>query len=136
MLKWNSGEADKPEGFSPEPTYIGKSIVIQGEVSGSENIYVAGEVQGSLELLKGSLTVGPEAHIRANIQAPSIVVHGRVEGNLYGIERVDLKRSAVLVGDVHTSSIVIEEGASLKGSVQVQKNILQTGIAGGVEVKL
>ena len=102
--------------------------MIQGEVSGSENVYVAGEVQGSLELLKGNLTVGPEARIRANIQAPSIVVHGRVEGNLYGIKRVDLRRSAVLVGDIHTSRIVIEEGASLKGSVQVQKDvpILQT----------
>jgi len=128
MWTWNSGEADKPEGFSPEATHIGKSIVIQGEVSGSENVYVAGEVQGSLELLKGNLTVGPEARIRANIQAPSIVVHGRVEGNLYGIKRVDLRRSAVLVGDIHTSRIVIEEGASLKGSVQVQKDvpILQT----------
>ena len=93
MWKWNSGEADKPGGFSPEATHIGKSIVIQGEVSGSENAYVAGEVQGSLELFKGNLTVGPEARIRTNIQAPNIVVHGRVEGNLYGIKRVDLRRS-------------------------------------------
>jgi len=52
MWTWNSREADKPEGFSPEAAHIGKSIMIQGEVSGSEDVYVAGEVQGSLELLK------------------------------------------------------------------------------------
>jgi cytoskeletal protein CcmA (bactofilin family) len=124
MWKWDSKDGDKPVGsFSPQATHIGKSIVIKGEVFGSENVYVAGEVEGSVELLDGSLTVGPEGRVRADVQAGSIVVHGRVEGNLYGIKRVDLKRSAVLVGDIHTPRIAIEEGVYLKGSVQVQKDI-------------
>ena len=112
------------ESFRPDATHIGKSIVIKGEVSGSENVYVAGELEGKVELLGGSLTVGPEGRVRANVEARSIVVHGRVDGNLYGgIKRVDLKKSAVLVGDIHTARIAIEEGASLKGSVLVQKDI-------------
>ena len=129
MWNWTPKDENKPsESFHPEATHIGKSIVIKGEVSGSENVYVDGELKGSVALLDGDLTVGPDGRIRANVQARSIVVHGRVYGNLYGIKRVDLKKSAVLVGDICTPRIAIEEGASLKGSVLVQKDIptLQT----------
>jgi cytoskeletal protein CcmA (bactofilin family) len=69
------------ESFCHEATRIGKSIVIKGEVSGSENVYVAGEVEGSIELFDGSLTVGPDGRIRANLRARSIVIQGRVDGN-------------------------------------------------------
>jgi hypothetical protein len=81
------------------------------------------ELEGSVELLEGNLTVGPDGHISANVQARNIVIQGRVDGNLYGLERVDLKKSAVLVGDICTPRVAIEEGASLKGSVLVQKDI-------------
>ena len=97
--------------------------MIKGEVSGGENVYVAGELEGGVELLEGNLTVGPEACIRGNVQAHGIVVHGRVDGLLYGIKRVDLKKSAILVGDIYTPRIAIEEGASLTGSVLVKKDI-------------
>ena len=125
MWNWTPKDENKPsESFYPEATHIGKSIVIKGEVSGSENVYVAGELEGSIELLEGDLTVGPEGHIGANVQARSIVVHGRVDGTLYGAERVDLKKSAVLLGDIYTPRVSIEEGASLKGGVLVQEEIL------------
>ncbi len=124
MWKWTPKDENKPgESLYPEATHIGKSIAIKGEVFGSENVYLAGELEGSVELTEGNLTVGPDGRIRANVQARSIVVHGRVDGNLYGIERVELKKSAVLVGDINTPRIVIEDGASLKGSVLVQKDI-------------
>jgi cytoskeletal protein CcmA (bactofilin family) len=111
------------DGFHPEVTHIGKSIVIKGELSGSENVYLDGELEGSIALLDGNLTVGPYGRIRANLQARSILVQGRVDGNLYGIERVELKKSAAVVGDIYTQRIVIEDGAQLKGSVLVQKDI-------------
>lgn len=129
MWNWTPKDGNQPvESFYPGVTHIGKSIAIKGEVSGSENVDVAGDLEGSVELLEGSLTVGPEGHIRGNVQASSIVVHGRVDGNLYGIKRVELKKSAVLVGDICTPRIAIEEGASLKGSVLVNKDVptLQT----------
>ena len=110
-------------GFHPEVTHIGKSIVIKGELSGSENVYLDGELEGSIELLDGNLTVGPDGRIRANLQACRILVQGRVDGNLYGIERVELKKSAAVVGDIYTQRIAIEDGAQLKGSVLVQKDI-------------
>src|SRR5579864_987930 len=111
------------ESFRPDVTHIGKSIVIKGDVSGSGDFYLDGELEGSVELLEGNLTVGPDGRIRANVQARSIVVHGRMDGNLYGVKRVELKKSAVAVGDIDTFSIVIEDGASLKGSVLVQEDI-------------
>ena len=123
MWKQNPEAEDKSVESFTEASHIGKSFVIKGEVSGSENVYVAGEVEGSIELLDSNLTVGPEARIHADVQAGSIVVQGRVEGALYGIKRVDLKASAVLVGDVQTPLIAIEEGASLKGNVRVGKDI-------------
>jgi len=124
MWKWTPKDENKAvEGSFSEVTHLGKSIVIKGEASGSENVYLDGELEGSVELLEGNLTVGPDGRIRANVQARSIVVYGRVDGNLYGIKRVELKKSAVVVGDIYTPRIVIEDGASLKGSVLVQKDI-------------
>ena len=124
MWKHNRNHADKPgESFHLEGTYIGKSIVIKGELSGSENVRVAGAVEGYVKLLEGSFTIEPEGRVHGDVEAQTIVVHGRVEGNLFGGKRIDLKGSAVLVGDIHTVRIAIEEGASLKGSVQVQKDI-------------
>ena len=111
------------ESFRPDVTQIGKAIVIKGDVSGSGSVYWDGELEGSVELLDGALTVGPEGRIRANLQARSIVVQGRVAGNLYGLERTELKKSATVVGDIYTPRIAIEDGASLEGTVQVHKDI-------------
>ena len=113
------------ESLGPDGTLIGKSIVIKGDVSGSGNVYLDGEFEGSFELLEGALIVGPEGRIRANLQARSIVVEGRVDGNLYGLERTEVKKSATVVGDIYTRSIAIEDGAFLEGDVRVHKDTLR-----------
>jgi cytoskeletal protein CcmA (bactofilin family) len=109
------------ESFRRGETYIGKSIVIKGDVSGGGSVYWDGELEGSVELQEGAFAVGPEGRVRANLQACSIVVQGRVEGDIHGFERTELKRSAIVVGDIHTPRIAIEEGASLEGTVQVHQ---------------
>lgn len=101
---------------------IGKSVVIKGELSGSEDLYVDGEVEGSIELRGHSLMVGPNGRVRANIHARDIILHGKVDGNLFGGERVELRKTAVLVGDITTQRIAIEEGAYFKGGVDIQKS--------------
>jgi cytoskeletal protein CcmA (bactofilin family) len=111
------------ESLGPDGTHIGKAIVIKGDLSGSGNVYLDGELEGSVELLDGSLTVGSAGCVRANLQARSIVVQGRVDGNLYGFERAELKKSATLVGDIYTPRIAIEDGACLEGNVRVHKDI-------------
>lgn len=107
---------------SADVAHIGKSVVIKGELSGSEDLYVDGEVEGSIDLKEHSLTIGPHGRVRANVSAREIVVHGKVEGNLQGSDRVELKRSAVQVGDIATQRIVIEDGAYFKGAIDIRKS--------------
>jgi cytoskeletal protein CcmA (bactofilin family) len=112
------------ESFRPDVTHIGKSIVVKGDVSGSGNVYWEGQLEGSVALLDGSLTVGPDGRVRAILRAPNIVVQGRVDGNLYGLERAELKKSAIVVGDIYAPRIAIEDGAFLEGNARVHKDIV------------
>ena len=121
------------ESRSPEPVkssepfrhdvaaHIGRSVVVRGELSGSEDLYLDGEIEGNIELRDHSLVIGPNGRIRANVTAREVVIHGRVEGNVTASERAELKRSCVLTGDVSTQRIVIEDGAFFKGSVDLKK---------------
>ena len=102
--------------------HIGKSVVVKGELSGSEDLYVDGEVEGSIELHDHNLTVGPNGRIRANVNAKEVVIHGRVDGNITGTDRVELRKSAVLAGDIATQRIVIEDGAYFKGGIDIRKD--------------
>lgn len=100
---------------------IGKSVVVRGELSGSEDLYVDGEVEGSISLRGQSLTIGPNGRVRANLEARNVVVHGRVDGNVNASDRVDLRKSASLTGDISTARVAIEDGAYFKGTIDIQK---------------
>ena len=104
-----------------EYAHIGKSVKIKGELSGSEDLYVDGQVEGTINLLENSLTVGPNGILKADIHSKGIVVQGKVEGNIEALERAELTKSAIVVGDVATQRMVVEEGAYLKGKVDMQK---------------
>ncbi len=118
-------EATKNENFRADVAHIGKSVVIKGELSASEDLYLDGEVEGSIELREHSLIVGPHGRVRANVHSRDIVVHGKVDGNVSGTERVELKKSAILNGDISTQRIVIEDGAFFKGSIDIQKDAVK-----------
>jgi len=112
-------EMSKPaDSTRAEVAHIGKSVVVMGELSGSENLYLDGEVEGSIELREHHLTIGPHGRVRASVHARDIVVQGQLNGNVQGTERVELKKSAVLTGDIVTKRIVIEDGAVFKGSIE------------------
>jgi cytoskeletal protein CcmA (bactofilin family) len=99
--------------------HIGRSVFIRGELSGSEDIYVDGQVEGNIQLSGNSLTVGPNGRIRANITAKNVMVSGSVEGNIEAGERTDMRKSAVVKGDVRTRRIAIEEGAYFTGKLEI-----------------
>ena len=86
-----------------EFAHIGKSVVIKGELTGSEDLYLDGQV-------------------KANVDAKGVIVQGKLEGNLHATDRVELKKSAIVMGDIATQRIAIEEGAYLKGKVDVGKD--------------
>ena len=112
---------DAPQ--SSQLATIGKSVVIKGEVSGSEDLYIDGEIEGSIDLRNHSLTVGPNGRVKASITAKAIVIQGKVDGSLNASDRLDLRKTAVVTGDVSTQRIAIEEGAFLKGKVDIQKEV-------------
>jgi cytoskeletal protein CcmA (bactofilin family) len=102
--------------------HIGRSVVVKGELSGSEDLYVDGQVEGTIELKGNSLTIGPNGQLRADVNAKNVVVHGKLEGNVRATERVELRKSAVAVGDIFSQRIAIEDGAYFKGKVDIQKD--------------
>lgn len=102
--------------------HIGKSVVIKGQLSGSEDLYLDGEVEGTVDLPGHTLTVGPSARIRANISARVVSIQGTVTGNVRASDKVELKNSAVLTGDIATKRIAIDDGAFFKGGVDIQKD--------------
>lgn len=108
--------------------HIGKSVLIKGELSGSEDLYLDGEVQGTVELRGHSLTIGPHGRVRANVQARDIVVDGKIEGNLTA-DRVELKSSSLVVGDIITQRIAVEDGAFFKGSIDTQRDAAKAATA-------
>jgi len=104
-----------------EMTLIGKSVVIKGEISCGEDLYIEGQVEGVIDPKGNRLTIGPNGRVKANVNACAVVVQGRLEGNIQATDRVDLKQSAVVMGDIATQRISIDEGAYFKGSVNIQK---------------
>jgi cytoskeletal protein CcmA (bactofilin family) len=100
---------------------IGKSVFIKGELSGSEDLYLDGQVEGSIGLKGNSLTVGPNGQIKGSVDAKAVVVQGKLEGNIQASDRVELRKSAIVTGDITTQRISIEEGAYLKGKVDIHR---------------
>jgi cytoskeletal protein CcmA (bactofilin family) len=106
---------------------IGKSLVIKGEVTGSESLYIDGRVEGSINLAGNRVTVGRNGVVAANITAREIVVLGKVRGNLTASDRVDIRSDGSLTGDVVAARISIEDGAFFKGGIDIRKAGQQPG---------
>ena len=106
---------------SADQATIGKSLVIKGEVTGSESLYIDGRVEGSINLAGNRVTVGRNGVVAANINAREIVVLGKVRGNLTASDRVDIRSDGSLTGDVVAARISIEDGAFFKGGIDIRK---------------
>src|SRR3954462_13508570 len=100
---------------------IGKSLVIKGEVTGSESLYIDGRVEGSINLSGNRVTVGRHGVVSANINAREIVVLGKVRGNLIASDREDVRSGESFTGDVVAARISIEDGAFFKGGIDIRK---------------
>jgi cytoskeletal protein CcmA (bactofilin family) len=104
-----------------EQATIGKSLVVKGELSGSESLYVDGKVEGAINLPGNRVTVGRNGQVAANIMAREIVVLGKVRGNCQASDRVDIRSEGSLTGDVVAARISIEDGAFFKGGIDIRK---------------
>jgi cytoskeletal protein CcmA (bactofilin family) len=100
---------------------LSPGIKIKGEITGSEDLFIDGNVEGKVTFRNAVLTVGPNANVKADIDAREIVIRGRVEGKLDGSERVQIGSTAKVIGDIRSSRIAIEDGAEFRGKVEAGK---------------
>jgi cytoskeletal protein CcmA (bactofilin family) len=98
---------------------VATDLRIKGQISGNEDLVVDGIVNGPIQLAAGSLTVGEKGNVTGDIAAREVVIHGSVTGNLQVSDRVEIKTSGSLVGDVETARIIINDGAHFKGSIEI-----------------
>jgi cytoskeletal protein CcmA (bactofilin family) len=100
---------------------IGKSVVIKGELNGSEDLTIEGQVEGKIELRQNVLTIGPNGKIKAQLFAKSVIIIGEVVGNVTATEKVDIRDNGSVDGDIASPRVAIAEGAHFRGSIDMQR---------------
>ena len=103
-----------------EQATIGRSLVIKGEISGAESLFVDGRIEGTVNIPEHRVTVGRNGVVTADVNAREVVIMGKVNGNIICSDRLDIRSEGSVTGDVVVQRISVEDGAILKGSVQVQ----------------
>ncbi|MGH9487998.1 MAG: bactofilin family protein [Terriglobales bacterium] len=104
----------------PESSHLGKSFHFKGDISGTEDIYIDGEVEGTIQLPNQIVTIGPNGAVSADIQARELIVHGKVKGNAKAQDRIEVGRSGSVLGDMAMARISIQDGAFIQGRVDIR----------------
>lgn len=123
-----SSMSNMPVGrIEPEPARggsatIGKAVKIAGQIYSREDLYVDGDVEGTIEAMDHKLTIGPNGKVHAGVKAREVVALGAIQGNVEASERLEIRKDAKLIGDIKTARIVIEDGAYFKGSIDIVKS--------------
>ena len=112
---------EPPRGMERATVNIGKSVVIKGELSGSEDLTIEGHVEGKIELRQNVLTIGPNGKIKAQVFAKAVVILGEVTGNVTASEKVDIRDNGSVDGDIAAPRVAIAEGAHFRGSIDMQR---------------
>jgi len=123
--------ASNPNPYNPVKTVtapvdqatIGRTLVIKGEITGSEALYIDGRIEGKIMMPESRVTIGRNGKVDASIQAKEVVVMGKVNGNIECSDRVDIRAEGAVSGDISTVRISVEDGAALKGGIQVRSEL-------------
>jgi cytoskeletal protein CcmA (bactofilin family) len=100
---------------------IGKAVKVVGQIYSKEDLYVDGDLEGTVEALEHKLTIGPNGTVHAAVKAREVVALGTIQGNVEATDRIEIRKDAKLVGDIKTARIIIEDGAYFKGSIDIVK---------------
>ena len=117
----SGGDHHRQQATGRDNVNIGKSVVIKGELSGSEDLTIEGNVEGKIELRDNTLTIGPNGKIRAEVFAKQVIVLGEVTGNVTASEKVDIRDNGSVDGDVTSPRVAIAEGAHFRGAIDMQQ---------------
>ena len=112
---------DTHRGGLEKTVNIGKSVIIKGELNGSEDLTIEGHVEGKIELRQNVLTIGPNGKIKAQVFAKSVIILGEVTGNVTATEKVDIRDNGSVDGDIAAPRVAIAEGAHFRGSIDMQR---------------
>jgi cytoskeletal protein CcmA (bactofilin family) len=110
-------ESDK----SGNSATIGKAVKIVGQIFSKEDLFVDGDLEGTVEAMEHKLTIGPNGTVHAGVKAREVVVLGTIQGNVEATDKIEIRKDAKLVGDIRTARIIIEDGAYFKGSIDIVK---------------
>ncbi len=121
---------------NPEPdrNFIGKAVRVVGQIFTREDLYVDGDVEGTIESLDTRITIGTNGRVQASIKAREVVILGQIQGDVEATDKVDLRKDAKLVGNITTARISIEDGAVFKGSIDIRKTEPKPAAAGSATV--
>jgi cytoskeletal protein CcmA (bactofilin family) len=122
-----SAAPSAPSSIGRTTSYLGPGLLIKGEITGNESLNLDSKVEGLVSIGGFRLTVGPSAHVVADIVAREAVIFGEVTGDISAYDRIEIKKSASIVGDLSTGKIMIEEGAYFKGGIEIGSNNAQIG---------
>ena len=104
---------------SQRGSHIQAGLRIHGEITGSEDLFIDGAIDGPVNLADGTLSIGPSGSVKGNVAAREVVIHGAVTGNVDARNRIEIRPSGSIVGDIITSRIIIDDGARCKGSIEI-----------------
>jgi len=112
----------EPRPASPvkEPATIGASIQFKGDLTGEEDFVIQGKVEGTINLQKNNLTIGKNGRIRANVTANTIIIEGQLQGDMFGNEKVIIRKSGNVLGNIVAPRVTLEDGAKFKGSIEME----------------
>ena len=119
--------ADHQRGLERSTVNIGKSVIIKGELTGSEDLTIEGQVDGKIELRQNVLTIGANGKIKAQVFAKSVIILGEVTGNVTASEKVDIRDNGSVDGDITSPRVAIAEGAHFRGSIDMQRQGAKVG---------
>jgi cytoskeletal protein CcmA (bactofilin family) len=121
MSEPTSRVTSNPSASTSQHTFLGRTVVAQGQLSAHEDLVIEGQFEGTINLEDHCLTVGTEGHVKAEIRARQIVILGSVNGNLAAREKIEIRRTGHVVGDLLAATVAIEEGAYFKGSIDIAR---------------
>jgi len=111
-----------PTSASPVQTVLGQEVLVKGDLSGKEDLLIEGQCEGTLNFHDHCLTIGPEGQVKCEIHARQVVVHGTVNGRISAKDRVEIRKTGRVVGDIVSAGVAIEDGAYFKGSIEIVRD--------------
>jgi cytoskeletal protein CcmA (bactofilin family) len=118
-------------GQAREAAVIGRSIHINGDLRGEEDLRIEGDVNGTIQLKNNSLTIGKDGKIKADVYAKAVTVDGLMEGDIYGAERVNIRKNARVLGNITAPRVSLEDGARFKGSIEMDPEAIDAALGKG-----